>query len=280
MRKLNVNEIRKTIERLCTKANTKLRPDVLGALKKAYRLEKSRTARDCLKAIIDNAHIASAEGIAICQDTGMVVVSMELGDKIKLTGGSLDEAVSRGIRDCYKKWYFRKSVVKDPLSRINTKDNTPCVLYVKITKGSKLNIRVTPKGFGSENKSSIKMFKPTTSLDKIKGFIIETVKDAGAGACPPFVVGVGIGGTFDKAALLAKEALSRPINKRNPKSHIMKLEKELLSTLNKSGIGPMGLGGRTTALGVNVLSYPTHIAGMPVAVNLSCHATRGAQAVL
>lgn len=280
MRKIKVKDIRKTVEELCIKANTELRPDVLAALKAAWRVEKNKTAKNNLKAILQNAEVARTEKLAICQDTGMVVVYIEVGEDAKIVGGSLKAFVNRGIRNCYRKGRFRKSVVKDPLVRRNTKDNTPCLLTVRFVRGSKVRITVTPKGFGSENKSRIKMFNPTSSAEDIKRFVLQTVKEAGPDACPPFVVGVGIGGTFDKAADLAKEALFKPLDKRNPGPHLAKLEEDILVGINKLGIGPMGLGGKTTALGVNVLSYPTHIAGMPVAVNISCHATRGATKII
>jgi len=274
MRKINVKVIQKTVEELCLKANTELRPDVLSLLKKAYRLEKRRSSKKNLMAILDNARIARRQKLAICQDTGMVVVHIELGQEVRIAGGNLEAAVNKGVSSCYKKGYFRKSVVKDPLSRGNTGNNTPCVLYVKVVRGSRIRITVTPKGFGSENKSRIKMFNSTSAFEDIKEFVIDVVKEAGPDACPPLVVGIGMGGTFDKAALLAKEALRAPVTKNT------RLEKEILVGINKLGIGPMGLGGKTTALGVNILSYPTHIAGMPVAVNISCHATRGASKIV
>lgn len=280
MRKINIKNIQKTVKELCVKANIDLRPDILAALKAGFRLEKNKEARKNLKAILENAKAAKAGQIAICQDTGMVLVRIEIGADVRIIGGSLEKAANGGVRDAYKKHCFRKSIVKDPLVRVNTKDNTPCVLYVRLTKGDKVRVTVSPKGFGSENKSRIKMFRPTSSVDDIKKFIIETVKEAGPEACPPFVIGVGIGGTFDKAAILAKEAILIPINRKNPVPHLAKLEKEILKDINRLKIGPMGLGGGTTALGVNILSYPTHIAGMPVAINISCHATRGATKII
>lgn len=280
MRNIRLNHIQKTIEELCLKANIELRADVLAALKSAFKSERDRAAKDNLKAILDNAKAARDERIPICQDTGMVVVYLEIGEKIRLLGGDLASSIDQGVAECYRKGCFRKSVVGDPLVRRNTKTNTPCVLYTRFVKGDRLKIVVTPKGFGSENKSKIKMFTPTVSPDSIKDFVVETVKEAGPGACPPFVVGVGIGGTFDKVSALAREALFRPINKRNPKPHLAGLEDRILAGINRLGMGPMGLGGKTTALRVNVLTYPTHIAGMPVAVNLSCHATRGATKVI
>jgi len=276
VRKIKVREIEKVVEGLCFKANTVLRPDVLAELNKAFKRERSPQAKENLKAIIDNARIAKQSRLAICQDTGLVVVYIEIGEKTRIAGGNLEAAVNGGVETCYKKGCFRKSVVKDPIKRRNTGTNTPCLIYTKFTPGSSVKITVMPKGFGSENKSRIKMFRPTASVSDIKDFVIDTARDAGPEACPPFVIGVGIGGTFDKAAVLAKEALFRPINRRNPERHLARLEKEILSEINNLNIGPMGLGGKTTALGVNASAYPTHIAGMPVAVNISCHATRGA----
>jgi len=275
-----MGHIQKTIEELCLNANIELRADILAALKNAFRSERNKAAKDNLKAILDNAQVARDERIPICQDTGMVVVYLEIGEKVRLLGGDLASSIDKGVAECYRKGRFRKSVVGDPLIRRNTGTNTPCVRYIRFVKGDRLKIIITPKGFGSENKSRIKMFTPTASQEKIKDFVVETVKEAGPGACPPFAVGVGIGGTFDKASALAKEALFRPVNKKNPKPHLARLEDRILAGINRLGIGPMGLGGRTTALGVNVLTYPTHIAGMPVAVNLSCHATRGATKVI
>ena len=279
MRNINVNEIRKTVSRLCIQANTKLRPDILAALKKALRKEKNALARKILKELIENARIAARENLAICQDTGMVVVFLDMGEDVHIAGGGLYDAVNNGVKDGYAKGCLRKSVA-DPLTRKNTKTNAPSVIYTEITAGNKLKIRVIPKGFGSENKSRIKMFNPTAGIRDIKEFIADTVKKAGADACPPLVLGVGIGGTMDKAAELAKLACLCPVNKHNPKRHIRTLEIELLREINKLGIGPMGLGGKTTALGVNILEYPTHIAGLPVAVNISCHATRSASAII
>jgi len=280
MREISVKDIKRVISRLCIESNTKLRKDILGALKKALKKETRRVARGILSDIIENARIASQEKLAICQDTGMAVVFLEIGQNLKIVGGSLNKAVNDGVRDGYKKGYLRKSVVADPLLRKNTKTNTPCIVHTDIVSGNKLKITVAPKGFGSENKSQVKMFNPTAGISDIKEFILKVVKEAGPAACPPLVVGIGIGGTIDKAAELSKHALLRPINKSNPKSHIRNLEKELLHNINKLGIGPMGLGGKTTALGVSILTYPTHIAGLPVAVNISCHATRSASSAL
>ena len=280
MRKIRVLKIRDAVRDLCLEANFVLRKDILAALKKAISKETLTRARNILKSIVENARVARDERLAICQDTGMVSVFLEIGQGVVFTGGDLEKAVNDGVKEAYKKGCLRKSIVGDPLIRKNTKTNTPCVLHTAIIKGNKVKIAVSPKGFGSENKSKIMMFKPTASVDEIKKFVLEVVRAAGPDACPPFVVGVGMGGTFEKAAYLAKKALLRPVDKRNPKKHLAKLENDILREINASGIGPMGLGGRTTALGVNISEYPTHIAGLPVAVNVSCHATRSAECVI
>lgn len=280
MREINVSKIRDAVKELCLEANFELRRDVLGAIKSGFKKETSKRARGIMKSIIENAKIAKKKRLAICQDTGVVVVHLVIGRNVALAGGSLEKAVNDGVREAYQKGCLRNSVVDDPFLRSNTKTNTPCVIYTDIIEGDEVRIDVSPKGFGSENKSRIKMFVPTASVTEIKEFIFEVVQNAGPGACPPFVLGIGIGGTFEKAALLAKKALLRPIDERNPKRHIARLERELMSEINSLGIGPMGLGGRTTVLGVNILEASTHIAGLPVAVNISCHATRSAKTVL
>jgi len=280
MREVNVRDIQKTVKDLCIKANVVLRPDILRALRSAFRLERNAKAKKILKALLENAAAAKRQKMAICQDTGMVAAYIETGEDTRIVGGSLENAINKGEAAAYRKGYFRKSVVKDPFIRINTKDNTPCVLYAKLIKGNRVKITISLRGFGSENKGKVKMFDPTASTGEIKNFIIGVVKDAGPDACPPYLIGVGIGGTLDKSAALAKEAILRSLNKRNKLLHIAKLEKELLSDINKLKIGPMGLGGKTTALGVNILAYPTHIAGMPVAVSIGCHATRNATKII
>ena len=280
MREVNVSKIRDTVCDLCLKANFELRRDILKALKASLSKEKARTARNIIKAIIENTRIARKRRIAICQDTGIVVVHLDIGQDVAFVGGSLTEALDEGVEEAYRKGYLRKSVVSDALTRENTRTNTPAVVYIDITEGDKVKISVSPKGFGSENKSMIRMLRPTDPVEKIKEFVIEVVKKAGPDACPPLVLGIGIGGTFEKCAYLAKKALLRPIDKRNPKKHLSKLERELERDINSLGIGPMGLGGKTTVLGVNILEAPTHIAGLPVAVNVSCHATRSAEKVL
>ncbi len=280
MRKIEAKRIEKTVSELCIEANLDLRRDVLSALKKALRSERGRKAKGILKEIIENARIAKRKRLPICQDTGMVVVFCEIGQGLSIVGGDLSKAINDGVRDGYRKGYLRKSVVADPLARENTGTNAPAVIYTAIVPGNKLRIALSPKGFGSENKSRIEMLNPTASIEDIKTFVIKVVRECGAEACPPLILGVGIGGTFEKAAQLAKLALFRPINKRSLKRDIERLEKELLKDINRLNIGPMGLGGRTTALGVNIEEFPTHIAGMPVAVCVSCHATRSAERIL
>lgn len=276
-REIDVARLKDAVRDLCLKANFELRKDVIRAIKQSLRNETNKRARGILKLIIDNAALARKKKIAICQDTGMVLVHIELGQNVVFTGGSMVHAVNKGVEEAYSKGYLRKSVVDDPIIRENTKTNTPCVIFTDIVEGDKVKISVSPKGFGSENKSKIKMLKPTDSTDDIKKFVIDVVREAGPDACPPLVLGVGIGGTFEKSSFLAKMALLKPLDKHNQKRHLARLEKELFKDINRLGIGPMGLGGNTTVLGVNILEYPTHIAGLPVAVSVSCHATRSAE---
>lgn len=280
MREINVSRIKKTVEELCLKANFVLRKDILQALEIALKKETNSRARDILRTIIENARLAKANSLAICQDTGMVFVHLDLGQSVRLLGGSLHKAINDGVKEAYAKGYLRKSVVSDPFFRGNTKTNTPAIIVTDIVDGSRVRIDLSPKGFGSENKSGIKMLKPTASIEEMKDFIIDVVKEAGPDACPPFVLGVGIGGTFEAAAGLAKKALLNPIDRKNPDKRLAGLEKELLEEINSLGIGPMALGGKATALGVNILCHATHIAGFPVAVNMSCHATRSASKTL
>ena len=274
MREINVSEVTKAIRDLCIEANYYLGDDVKEALKNAKEEEPYAIAEDILDKIIINSDIAANEQMPMCQDTGMACVFLEIGQDVHLVGGLLEEAVNEGVRRGYEEGYLRKSVVKDPIDRVNTKDNTPALIYYDIVEGDKIKITVAPKGFGSENMSRIGMLKPADGLEGVKNFIIETVKNAGPNPCPPMVVGVGIGGSFDKAAYLAKKALTRPINQRNKQEFYKNLEEELLTKINELGIGPQGFGGKTTALGLNIETYPTHIAGLPVAVNINCHATR------
>lgn len=280
MREIHVEKVREVIEKLCIEANYNLSEDVFNALYKAKEDETWTLAGDILDKIIINAEIAKNESMPICQDTGMVCVFIEIGQEVHIVGGSLEEAINEGVIRGYHNGYLRKSVVKDPIDRINTKDNTPAIIHYEIVSGDKLKITVAPKGFGSENMSQIKMLKPSDGIEGVKEFIIKVVKDAGPNPCPPMIVGVGIGGTFEKVAYLSKKALIRSIDSKNENKFYRNLEEELLKKINELGIGPQGFGGKTTALGVNIETYPTHIAGMPVAVNISCHATRHKEVIL
>ena len=274
MREIHISEIISTVRDLCIESNYYLSSDVKEALCNAKENEIWPLAENVLDQIILNSNIAKEEDMPICQDTGMACVFVEVGQDVHIVGGLLKDAINEGVRRGYEEGFLRKSVVKDPINRVNTKDNTPAIIYYDIVPGDKIKITVAPKGFGSENMSRIKMLKPSDGLQGVKDFIIETVKLAGPNPCPPIVIGVGIGGTFDKAAYLAKKALIRHLNKRNDEKFYSDLEEELLETINKLGIGPQGFGGKTTALGLNIETYPTHIAGLPVAVNINCHATR------
>ncbi|MCQ9207520.1 MAG: fumarate hydratase [Omnitrophica bacterium] len=276
MRKINVNRIKDIVEGLCIEANMELRGDIYRAIKNAFKKETNKKAKRILKILLENADIAKKEYRPLCQDTGIVSVYLELGQNVSLVGGGLKSAVNAGVRAGYKKGLLRKSIVKSPILRINTATNAPCVMHTDIVKGEKLKITVMPKGFGSENKSGLAMLNPTDGEKEIMSFVVETVKQAGPDACPPYILGIGLGGTFDKAAILAKQALALPIDKMTPKKHLKKLESAILQEVNKLRIGPMGLGGNATCLGVRILEYPTHIAGLPVAVNVGCHATRSA----
>lgn len=274
IREIQAQQITDVIEKLCIEANQHLPEDVKQALRCCREQEEWEIAQGVLGQIIENFEIACQEQVPICQDTGMACVFLEIGQDVHITGGALSEAVDEGVRRGYDRGYLRKSVVKDPIRRENTGDNTPAMLYTEIVPGSRVTVCVVPKGFGSENMSAIRMFKPSQGLSGIKDFILETVEAAGPNPCPPMVVGVGIGGTFDKAALLAKKALIRPIDSSHPDPFYGELEKELLKKINELGIGPQGFGGKTTAIGLNIETMPTHIAGMPCAVNISCHVTR------
>ena len=274
VREIQAGTITDVVERLCIEANEYLPEDVKCALRDCRACEDWATAQDVLDKIIENYEIAEQQEVPICQDTGMACVFLEIGQEVHIAGGDLREAVDEGVRRGYDKGYLRKSVVRDPVRRGNTGDNTPAMLYTEIVPGDQIKVTVAPKGFGSENMSAIRMFKPSAGLQGIKDFILETVETAGPNPCPPMVVGVGIGGTFDKAALLAKKALLRPLDSRNPDPFYAKLEDEMLERINRLGIGPQGFGGRTTALGLNIETMPTHIAGMPCAINISCHVTR------
>ena len=280
MKTINVNEIIKTVKELSIEANYYLPNDVKEAIEKAEKNEKWPIANNILNKILENSQIASAEKMPICQDTGMACVFIDIGQDVHITGGSLEEAINEGVRQGYAEGFLRKSVVKDPLHRVNTNDNTPALIYYNMVPGDKVKITVAPKGFGSENMSRIAMLKPSDGLEGVKNFVLETVRMAGPNPCPPIVIGIGIGGSFDKAAYLAKKALIRPVNENNTDEFYGNLEKELLEEVNKIGIGPQGFWGKTTALALNIETYPTHIAGLPVAVNINCHATRHKERVL
>lgn len=280
MREVNVELITEAVKNLSIEANYFLGKDIKEALQKYKKEETWNLAEDVLEKIIINSEIASNEQMPMCQDTGMACVFIEIGQDVHLVGGRIEDAINEGVRRGYEEGFLRKSVVGDPIKRINTKDNTPAIIYYDIVDGDKIKITLAPKGFGSENMSKIGMLKPSDGLEGVKMFILETVKAAGPNPCPPMIIGVGIGGTFDKAAYLAKKALLRPINIRNNNDFYKELEIELLDKINELGIGPQGFGGKTTALGLNIETYPTHIAGLPVAVNINCHATRHKETII
>jgi hydrolyase, tartrate alpha subunit/fumarate domain protein, Fe-S type len=273
MREIDSSLISEVVARLCIDANYHLPPDMKKQIISSSKEESWETASIILDQIIENFNIADENLQPICQDTGLACVFLSIGQDVHIKG-NLEEAVNEGVRKGYSKGYLRKSVVSDPLKRVNTGDNTPAMIYYDICPGDKLKITVAPKGFGSENMSQIKMLKPSDGIEGVKDFVIKVVEDAGPNPCPPIVVGVGIGGTFDKAAYLAKKALMRPVDQRNSEDFYAELEEELLEKINALGIGPQGFGGKTTALAVNIEKFPTHIAGLPVAVNINCHVTR------
>lgn len=279
MRNIDAKVIEDTVARLCIEANLRLPPDVINAIERAEKAEPWGGAKRILSLLGDNVRIASEKTLPVCQDTGMACVFVELGQDVHIEG-DFEQAVNNGVRRGYGEGYLRKSVVCDPLRRVNTGDNTPALVTVKLTRGDKMRITVMPKGFGSENMSALKMLKPADGVEGVKSFVLDTVEKAGANPCPPIIVGVGIGGSFDKAACLAKHALLRPVNEPNPDEYYAALERELLDKINARGIGPQGFGGKTTALAVLIEAMPTHVAGLPVAVNISCHATRRASASL
>ena len=274
MRAIQVNEITRNIKEMCIEANHFLSADMEKTMKNAVQCEESPLGRQILEQLQENLRIAGNDMIPICQDTGMAVIFMEIGQDVHFEGGSLEEAINEGVRQGYIEGYLRKSVVADPLFRENTKDNTPAVVYYEIVPGERVKITVAPKGFGSENMSRVFMLKPADGMEGVKEAILTAVKDAGPNACPPMVVGVGISGTFEKCALLAKKALTRPVDQHSDIPYVQEMEKELLQRINGTGIGPGGLGGTVTALAVNINVYPTHIAGLPVAVNMCCHVNR------
>lgn len=280
MREVNASNITQTVKRLCMEANYYLSKDMRKRFEEAKEKETFPVAKNILEILTTNADIAADEDRPMCQDTGMAVVFIELGQDCHVVGGSIEDAVNEGVRQGYQEGYLRKSVVCDPLNRVNTKDNTPAIIHYNIVPGEDFKITVAPKGFGSENMSQLKMLKPADGVEGVKEFVLKVVKEAGPNPCPPIVVGIGIGGTFEKSAYLAKKALLRSTDVRNSNPYYEKLEKELLEEINKLGIGPQGFGGRTTALAVNIETYATHIAGLPVAVNINCHATRHVEAHL
>ncbi|WP_432663885.1 fumarate hydratase [Wukongibacter baidiensis] len=280
MREVHISKITEMVKKLCIDANYYLPEDVKKRLIKSKEEEQFPVAKNIIDILIENSDIADEENRPMCQDTGMVVVFVEIGQDIHVVGGGLEDAINEGVRQGYRDGSLRKSVVSDPLERVNTKDNTPAIIHYQIVKDDTLKITVAPKGFGSENMSQLKMLKPADGLQGVKDFVLKVVKEAGPNPCPPIIVGVGIGGSFDKAAILAKKALMRSTDVRNEKAYYASLEEDLLKEINALGIGPQGFGGKTTALAVNVETYATHIAGLPVAVNINCHATRHMEAYL
>ncbi len=280
MREVSVSEITKNIREMCIEANHFLSPDMKQVFDEAVSREESPLGKQILNQLEENLRIAGEDMIPICQDTGMAVVFLKAGQEVHFTGGSLTEAVNEGVRQGYTEGFLRKSVVQDPIERVNTGDNTPAILHYEIVEGDQVEITVAPKGFGSENMSRVFMLKPADGIEGVKEAILTAVRDAGPNACPPMVVGVGIGGTFEKCALMAKHALTRDLSEESPVPYVRELEKEMLERINGLGIGPGGLGGRITAFAVNIETYPTHIAGLPVAVNICCHVNRHAHRVI
>ncbi len=280
MREINVQKITEVIKRLCMETNYYLGDDVVEALKKALEVEEAPTGKEIINQILENSYIARKEKVAMCQDTGFTVVFLELGQDVNIIGGNFYEAVNEGVRQGYREGYLRKSIVSDPLERKNTGDNTPAVIHTKIVPGDKLKIIIAPKGGGSENMSEVKMMAPAQGIQGVEDFVVDKVSRSGGNPCPPVIVGVGIGGTFEKCASLAKQALLRTLGLRNPNPFYADLEKRLLEKINCLGIGPMGLGGRVTALDVFIETFPCHIASLPVAVNLQCHSARHKELVI
>lgn len=280
MKELTADKITEAVRALCGPANNALPPDVENAVRSAHANEPWPLAKTTLGTLRRNIDAARETGLPVCQDTGMACVFIELGQDVHITGGALEDAVNEGVRRGYTEGYLRKSVVADPIRRGNTGDNTPAVITVRVVPGNEMRITLAPKGFGSENMSRLAMLKPSDGEEGVRAFVLDTVRRAGPNPCPPIVVGVGIGGTFDRVALLAKRALLRPVGSRHPDPYYAKMEEELLAQINALGIGPQGFGGQTTALGVQIETFPTHIAGMPVAVNINCHATRHAEVIL
>lgn len=280
MREVSVHEITENIKEMCIEANHFLSEDMKKVFEEAVKKEEAPLGRQILNQLEENLQIAGTDMIPICQDTGMAVIFIKIGQEVHMNGGNLTDAVNEGVRRGYTDGYLRKSVVRDPIDRVNTKDNTPAVIHYEIVEGDKIDITVAPKGFGSENMSRVFMLKPADGIEGVKEAILTAVKDAGPNACPPMVVGVGVGGTFEKCALMAKHALTRDLSEESPIPYVRDLEKEMLEKINCLGIGPGGLGGTVTALAVNIETYPTHIAGLPVAVNICCHVNRHSHRVI
>ena len=280
MRSVQVGEITKNIKEMCIEANYFLSPDMKKVFDESVKKEESPLGKQILHQLEENLEIAGKDQIPICQDTGMAVVFIKVGQEVHFEGGSLSEAIHEGVRQGYTEGFLRRSVVRDPIDRVNTKDNTPAVIHYEIVEGDSIDLLVSPKGFGSENMSRVFMLKPVDGIEGVKEAVLTAVRDAGPNACPPMVIGVGIGGTFEKCALMAKHALTRNLEEESPIPYVRELEKELLLKINQSGIGPGGLGGRVTAFAVNVETYPTHIAGLPVAVNICCHVNRHVHRVI
>ena len=280
MREIDISRITETVERLCIEANKALPDDLCGIISAAAKAENDGIAAGIMRDIERNISAAKQLDLPVCQDTGMAVVFINIGQEVHIVGGTLRDAVNEGVRRGYEKGYLRKSVVGDPLRRVNTGDNTPAIIYTELCEGDKIEITVAPKGFGSENMSGVRMLTPSTTREEVIAAVVDVVKAAGSNPCPPMVVGVGIGGDFEYAALLAKRALCRPANERNADSYYAELEADMLSAVNSLGIGAQGFGGKTTALYVNIEQYPTHIAGLPVAVNIGCHVTRHKTAII
>lgn len=274
MRNINVKELTSNIKEMCIEANYNLSCDMAQKINEAMKAEESELGKKILNQLLENLEVAKEDNVPICQDTGMAVIFLEVGQDVHFEGGNYEDAINEGVRQGYKEGYLRKSVVSDPILRVNTKDNTPAIIHTKIVPGDKVKITVAPKGFGSENCSQIYMLKPAQGAEGVKDAVVKTIKDAGPNACPPMVIGVGIGGNFEQAAILAKQALTREVGKHSDLPHIREMEIELLDRINKLGIGPGGLGGKITALAVNINTYATHIAGLPTAVNISCHVNR------
>ena len=280
MRTVPVSEITKNVKEMCIEANHFLSPDMRKVFDEAVKKEEAPLGRQILNQLAENLQIAGDDMIPICQDTGMAVLFVKVGQEVHVEGGSLTKAINEGVRQGYVEGYLRKSVVKDPIERLNTNDNTPAIIHYEIVEGDQVDIMVAPKGFGSENMSRVFMLKPADGIEGVKDAILTAVRDAGPNACPPMVVGVGVGGTFEKCAMMAKHALTRDLSEESPVPYVRDLEKEMLEKINCLGIGPGGLGGTVTALAVNIETYPTHIAGLPVAVNICCHANRHVHRVI